>query len=430
MKNLLNNLNDLDRRSFLQNMAKGLLAVNIVPGLASAEEQVKKIAGGKAKSVIIIRVLGGMSHVDSFDIKEANKDAMKASAPIKSNVDGIRVGRYFPQMAKQMDKFALINSMFNTQGAHKPAQYLMSTGYEQRGTVLHPDLGGWINRMASRTSGDIPSYIKVGEANGQGCGFFGSKFAALPVASAKKGLQNIKRPRTVTAAKFDKRLSLMDEINQIYEKKVNTASMKSYNLIYNDAVKLMQSKDLQVFDISKESKATQDLYGENEFGQGCLLARRLVEQGVRCIEVTHSSDAGDWDFHYGIYDDIVEVAPSLDQGVAALMADLSAKGLLESTLVAVVTEFGRSPELNERAGRNHHPIAYTCMLGGGGVKGGQKYGKTDSMGEKVIENKVKVADFNATIAYAMGLPLDREEMSPEGRPFKIADKGKPITSIF
>ena len=126
----------------------------------------------------------------------------------------------------------------------------------------------------------------------------------------------------------------------------------------------MQSKDLDVFDISKEGKATKELYGESGFGQGCLLARRLVEQGVRCIEVTH----GGWDFHYGIYEDIVEIAPSLDQGVAALMADLSSKGLLDSTLVAFVTEFGRSPELNSRAGRNHHPVAYTCMLAGGGVK--------------------------------------------------------------
>ncbi|MCH2204756.1 MAG: DUF1501 domain-containing protein [Lentisphaerales bacterium] len=426
MKNLLNNLNDLDRRSFLQNIAKGLFAVNIVPGMASAEEQILKAGGGNAKSAIIIRVLGGMSHVDSFDIKEANKDAMKAAEPIKSSADGIRVGKFFPKMAGHMDKFAQINSMFNTQGAHNPAQYLMSTGYEPRGTVMHPDLGGWINRLATRTSGDIPSYVKIGENKGQGCGFFGSKYAALPVASATQGLQNIKRPRRVTKQHFDERLSLMDQVNHIYEKKVQTASTKAFNLIYQDAVKLMQSKDLDVFDISKEGKATKELYGESGFGQGCLLARRLVEQGVRCIEVTH----GGWDFHYGIYEDIVEIAPALDQGVAALMADLSAKGLLDSTLVAVVTEFGRSPELNNRAGRNHHPVAYTCMLAGGGVKGGQKYGKTDAMGKKVIENKVKVPDFNATIAYAMGLPLDHVEMSPEGRPFKIADKGKPITSIF
>jgi uncharacterized protein (DUF1501 family) len=426
MKNLLNHLDDHSRRSFLQNMAKGLLAVNIVPGLASAEEQIIAQGGGKAKSVIMIRVLGGLSHVDSFDIKEANKDAMQAAAPIKSSADGIRVGKFFPKMARHLDKFAVINSMFNTQGAHNPAQYLMSTGYEPRGTVTHPDLGGWVNRLAPRASGDIPSYVKVGEAKGQGCGFLGSKYAALPVASASQGLADISRQRGLSKQAFDKRLSLMNQINQIYEKKVKSATTDSYHLIYKDAVKLMQSKDLDVFDISKESKSTKELYGENEFGQGCLLARRLVEKGVRCVEVSHDG----WDFHYGLYEDIVEVAPSLDQGVAALIADLRVRGLLDTTLIAFVTEFGRSPEINSRVGRNHHPVAYTCMLAGGGVKGGQTYGKTDTMGSKVIENKVKVPDFNATIGYAMGLPLTHVEMSPEGRPFKMADKGKPITSIF
>ena len=425
MKDIFLKSDELTRRHMVKGLAAGLLGLNFVPELSARSTSTLR-GGGKAKSVIFINVSGGFSQVDSFDIKEANKDAMKAAAPIKSSADGIRVGKFFPKMAQQMDKFAQINSMFNTQGAHNPAQYLMSTGYEQRGTVMHPDLGGWINRLATRTSGDIPSYVKVGESKGQGCGFFGSKYAALPVASAVQGLQNIKRPRKISQTQFNERLSLMQQINKVYEKKVKTAKTDSYDLIYKDAVQLMQSKDLDVFDIAKESKATKELYGEDNFGQGCLLARRLVEQGVRCIEVTH----GGWDFHYGIYEDIVEIAPSLDQGVAALMADLSSKGLLDSTLVAFVTEFGRSPELNSRAGRNHHPVAYTCMLAGGGVKGGQKYGKTDAMGKKVIENKVKVPDFNATIAYAMGLPLDHVEMSPEGRPFKIADKGKPITSIF
>lgn len=426
MKNLLHQLDELDRRSFLENMAKGLLAVNVLPALHAADRPPSTNGGGKAKSVIIIRVLGGLSHVDSFDIKEANRDAMKASKPIRSKADGIRVGKFFPKIAQQMDKFTLINSMFNTQGAHKPAQYLMSTGYEQRGSVLHPDLGGWVNRLAPRISGDIPSYVKVGESRGQGSGFFGSKYAALPVAAPEKGLRNIKRSRDLSQKQFDHRLSLMNQINKIYEKKVKTATTDSYNLIYQDAVKLMKSKDLDVFDLSKESQATKSLYGESEFGQGCLLARRLVEKGVRCVEVTHS----DWDFHYGIYEDMEETAPTLDQGVAALMADLSANGLLDTTLVAFVTEFGRSPELNSRAGRNHHPVAYTCMLGGGGVKGGQTYGKTDKIGKEIIENKVTVPTFNATIGYAMGLPLDHVEMSPEGRPFKIAHKAQPITSIF
>ena len=190
--------------------------------------------------------------------------------------------------------------------------------------------------------------------------------------------------------------------------------------------KLMNSKDLEVFNIRKEKQSVKEAYGDNPFGQSCLLARRLVEKGIRFIEVTHEG----WDYHYGIYDEFADNAVSLDQGTAALLADLSSRGLLESTLVVFSTEFGRSSQLNERAGRNHHPIAYSSWLAGAGIKGGQKYGKTDDQGERVVDKKVKVEDFNATIAYAMGLPLDHVETSPEGRPFKIADKGKPLTNLF
>ena len=189
----------------------------------------------------------------------------------------------------------------------------------------------------------------------------------------------------------------------------------------------MNSKDLEVFDINKESKATKEAYGNNPFGQSCLLARRLVEKGVRFIELHHAG----WDHHYGIYDYIGPLAAPMDQSVAALLADLSARGLLESTLVVFNSEFGRGARLSKSGGRSHHPVAYSSFLAGGGIKGGQKYGKTDEIGQNVDENGVEISDFNATIAYAMGLPLDHVEMSPTGRPFKIADRGgKPVTALF
>ena len=325
-----------------------------------------------------------------------------------------------------MDKCAIINSMKNTQGAHKEAQYLMSTGFEPRGTVVHPEFGAWVNKLAKSTSGDIPSFIKTGRSSTLGGGFFGSKYAALPVADPAKGIQNIRMAKDVSPKNFDKRLALMNELNREFGNKIKHASNGSYQQVYKDAVKLMNSKDIDVFDINKEKKNVQEAYGDNPFGQSCLLARRLVGKGVRFIEVTH----GGWDFHYDLYDDFAENAVSLDQGVSALLADLSAKGLLDSTLVVFNTEFGRSAELNSRAGRGHHPSAYSSFLAGGGIKGGQKYGETDKMGDKVVKNKVKVADFNATIAHAMGLPLGHVETSPEGRPFKIAGKGKPITALF
>jgi len=316
--------------------------------------------------------------------------------------------------------------MTNTQGAHREAQYLMRTGYERRGTVMHPNLGAWVSKLASNTSGSIPSYLKVGEIDSLGAGFFSSKYAALPIAEPSKGLQYIKRLSDLDKNAFERRLSLLDKVNKEFEKKVSHQSVAAYRQAYHDAVELMNSKDLEVFDLNKENKATHASYGEDTFGKSCLLARRLVEKGVRFVELSHK----DWDDHYGIYTEFPERAPTFDQGLAALMEDLKQRGLLDTTLVVVATEFGRNPELNDRDGRNHFPSAYTCMLAGGGVKGGQLYGKTDKLGKEVIENKVKVVDFNATIAHAMGLPLDHVETSPEKRPFKIADHGKPITAIF
>lgn len=325
-----------------------------------------------------------------------------------------------------MDKCAVINSMFNTQGAHNEAIYLMMTGYEKRGNISHPDLGSWVNRMAPGTSGAIPSFIKVGDVKKLGGGYFGSRYAALPVASPKSGLLHIKRPNSLSEKQFDNQYAMMNELNAEFAKTVKNQHINSYHQIYEDAVRLMNSKDLATFDISKESKKTKSAYGENPFGQGCLLARRLVEKGVRFVEVSH----GNWDHHFGIYDDFADNAVNLDQGVAVLLDDLSSKGLLDSTLVVFTTEFGRSAELNGRAGRNHHPIAYSSWLAGAGVVGGQKYGKTDSMGAKIVSDKVKVADFNATIAYAMGLNLEHTETAPGGRPMKITDKGKPLTKLF
>jgi hypothetical protein len=188
----------------------------------------------------------------------------------------------------------------------------------------------------------------------------------------------------------------------------------------------MNSKDLAAFDLSKEPKLVRDVYGDSRFGKSCLLARRLVEHGVRFVELT----LGGWDTHNDNHDNVAQLTSPLDQSVSALLDDLHYRGLLDETLVVIGTEFGRSPEINGNAGRNHHPTAFTCVLAGGGIKGGQVYGSTDASGHSIAENGVTVPDFNATIAYALGLPIDQVVYSPSGRPFRVADKGRPITALF
>ncbi|MCM8534091.1 MAG: DUF1501 domain-containing protein [Lentisphaeraceae bacterium] len=426
MKNLLNKKDELTRREVVKTFAKGFLGLSMVPFVSNAQSQNSNQATGKAKSVIFIRVTGGLSHVDSFDIKEANKDSISASAPIKTSADGIRIGKYFPKMAEQMHHCAIINSMYVTQGTHKEAGYFMNTGYESRGTIVHPDLGSWLCKVTKKSSTSLPPFIKVGTPRSLGGGFLGSSHAALPLADPMKGLLNTSLPKGSSKESFDKKYSLMNELNNEFSRKFKSKNTTSYHQAYEDSLKLMNSKDLDVFNASKEDKKMQELYGKNKFGQGCLVARRLVEKGIKFVEITH----GGWDHHFNIYEEFGEKAVSLDQGVGALIKDLSSRGLLDSTLVVVATEFGRSPELNSRAGRNHHPVAFSNFLAGGGIKGGQKYGETDPMGNKIIKNKVETPDFHATIAHAMGAPLGHSVMSPKGRPITMIDKGKPILSIF
>ena len=208
--------------------------------------------------------------------------------------------------------------------------------------------------------------------------------------------------------------------------------IKAYESLYDEAVKLMNSADLQAFDINKEDGKTRDMYGKEGFGQGCLLARRLVESGVRFVEVT----LGGWDTHYDNFTSVEARAKVLDQGYAALMTDLANKGLLEKTMVVIATEFGRSPNIvdEHNSGRDHHPACFSAVISGGGIKGGVKYGKSDKDGGRPDENPTTLQDLNATIAYGLGLDHSKIIYSPSGRPFRMggADKelGKPITSIF
>jgi uncharacterized protein (DUF1501 family) len=196
--------------------------------------------------------------------------------------------------------------------------------------------------------------------------------------------------------------------------------------MYDDAVRLMKSQDLEAFDLSNEPEELRNSYGDDNFGQGVLLARRLVERQVRFVEV----QLGGWDTHQNNFTRVPERCAILDQALSALLKDLTQRGMLDETLIVLASEFGRTPNINVNEGRDHYPKAFSCMLAGGGIKGGQVWGKTDKEGREVIEQKVEIPDLNATIAYALGLPLDEIIYSPTRRPFTLSDKGQPITRLI
>jgi hypothetical protein len=263
-----------------------------------------------------------------------------------------------------------------------------------------------------------------GGANGGGAGFMESRFAPLVLGSATEGVRNSRM--NVSEKEFNDRLMLAQQFDEAFHQKYNQKNVRAYKDMYDDALRLMKSEDLKAFDLSQEPGPVRQAYGQNGFGQGCLLARRLVENDVRFVEVT----LGGWDTHSNNFTSVERMTKDLDQAMSTLLIDLERRGLLEETVVVLATEFGRTPVINDDDGRDHYPAAFSGLLAGGGIKGGVVHGKTCERGENVVEGKVTVPDFNATVAYALGLPLDQIVYSPSKRPFTVADKGKPILHLF
>ncbi len=420
---------ELTRRSFMSNAARTLLGVHLLPMFGPTIAGAAPAAKGSAKYVIYLFMSGGMSHLDTFDPKPKKKDVMGKTETIATKADGVMVGHYLKHTAAVMDKVCVINSMNSTQGAHEQGSYIMHTSYSLRGTIKHPSLGSWVLRLGGRLHPDLPGFVAIDSSQDlTGGGFLGAKFAAAPIGSPDEGLKDSKRVDPVSQEDFDRRLTLADKLNRRFHERYPNADVKAYEDLYREAVSLMNSKDLKAFDLREESEATRNLYGSGRFAQGCMLARRLVQHDVRFVEV----QLGGWDTHYDNFTGVEGRCQEFDQAYAALLTDLEKCGKLKDTLVVVATEFGRTPEIKaeHNSGRDHHPSAFTCLLAGGGVKGGMKHGLTDSSGGKVKEGLVTVQDFNATIAHALGLNYKEVILSPSQRPFQIADKGTPVTSLF
>ncbi len=423
LKSELNRMDDLTRRQLIAKTAKAALGVTLLPiGSQLARGAATAAAGGKAKHVIYLYMAGGMSHIDTWDPKTG--DTKGPTDPIKTKASGMMLGGTMTKMAQQADKISIIRSMSSKTGVHDQGNYLMHTGYDPRGTIIHPTMGAWGTHFLGRMSKTLPDSVIVNASGGAGAGFFPPAFSPIPITNPAVGLQNIQP--TTADSNFKKRLDLMNEFDAGFRKKFQSAEIKAYSDFYDETLSLMKSEDLKAFDLTKEDAATRAKYGTGSFGQGCLLARRLVEHGVRFIEV----QTGGWDMHNNIDTAMGTTGAGMDNTFAALLEDLASKGLLESTLVVMGSEFGRTPNINENAGRDHYPKVYSTVFAGGGVKGGFVYGASDEGGREVADKQVTVQDYLSTVGYAMGLPVDEVVMSPSNRPFTVGDKGKPILELF
>ncbi len=434
MNDLFLKADDLTRRHFLARATKTFLGVSVLtPLLARAADPVRGKGpsgayGGlmrkpTARNVIYLYMSGGMTHVDTLDPKTG--DVAGPVKAIPTAADGIMLSEYLPGLAKQTGKIALVRGISTTQGAHEQGNYYMHTSYTMRGTISHPGLGAWIQKHEGKTNRTLPGSVRIGGgANGGGAGFMEAKYAPLVLGSAYDGVRNSRM--NVGEKEFNERLMLAQQFDETFHQKYNQKNVRAYKDMYDDALRLMKSEDLAAFDLGREPKPVRDAYGDNGFGQGCLLARRLVEHDVRYVEVT----LGGWDTHANNFTSVQRLTRNLDQAVSTLLIDLERRGLLEETIVVLATEFGRTPLINDDDGRDHFPQAFSGFMAGGGIKGGIVHGRTDERAENVIEGKVSVPDFNATVAHALGLPLQQVVYSPSKRPFTVADKGTPIMPLF
>ena len=420
-------LTDLNRRAFVERFAKAAFGVSLLPA-SSALRAAERTVGGKAKSVIFLYLRGGLSHIDTFDPKPGMPE-MGGVRAIATSADGVQISEWFPRMAKQMHHLSLIRSMTSTQGIHDRGNYLAHTSYFMTPTITHPSLGSWAVKLLGSANTVLPGNILInGSSQHPRSGYMPVNLAPLSIVDPGAGLQNAAVPANSTESDFERRAALAQAVGARFVQQTPHRDAAAYLKVQEDAVAVMKSEDLKVFDISRESAETRAAYGTHTFGKGCLLARRLVESGVRFIEV---EDSQNWDTHNDQIKSMENMTPNTDQAMAALLEDLHQRGLLESTLVVMATEFGRTPRIsNETAGRGHHPGVFTWWLAGAGVKGGYVHGSSDEIGERVAEKPVTMQDCNATIAQAMGIDLQHIEQSPSGRPFTVADKGKPLIELF
>ena len=428
-----NTLDPLSRRAFCERWAKAALGVTVLHGATqagfSAEEAVAAATAavpggpgfGKAKNIIFLQMLGGMTHIDTLDPKDGETQGPKA--PISTSAD-FQLGGTMQNLATHADKISIIRSMTSKTGVHASGQYLIRSGYEQRGTIKHPNIGAWAQHFKGASHETLPSNVCINRQPENGNGFFPSSFSPLPILDPEAGLQYSESEAGPDV--MAKRLAMLDQLDTGFRERFKTASVQSYTQFYEKTVKIMSSTDLDAFRLDGEPEALRDSYGRNKLGQGCLLARRLIEKGIRYVEVA----SGGWDMHNNIEEELEERGTELDVALSTLLNHLMERGMLESTLVVLCSEFGRGPKINGNGGRDHHPRVFSTLLAGGGVKGGFVYGSSDKEGFSVADKEVKVQDFLATIGWSLGLPLEEIAYSPSQRPFTVGNKGKPVMDLF
>lgn len=442
----------LSRREWLRLSALGVLGAGLsgwMPAMAHAAANDPK----RKRSCILLWMDGGPSQMDTFDLKPGNANGGPYQE-IQTSAPGLRISEHLPKLAKFGDKMAVIRSMTTKEADHGRGAQLMHTGYLLQDRIHYPTLGALMAKELMPSDLVLPAFVSIAPNQSASTlahdsGFLGPAFAPLIVGDSRivtrpqpgqpaqerpLRVQNLELPSDVLPAHLDARVELLREMEKEFvERHPGTAAL-AHQTASERALKLSRTAARKAFNLDEEKDAVREAYGRNLFGQGCLLARRLVERGVPFVEVSLGGLNGGalgWDTHVEGFEAIKRLSQVLDAGWASLMGDLKDRGLLDTTLIVWMGEFGRTPRINAQNGRDHYATAWSTVLAGGGIKGGQAVGRTSANGMAVEERPVSVPDLLGTVGLALGVDPEKQNESNVNRPIRVIDKAcKPIKEVL
>ncbi len=441
----------IDRRDFGRFSGLSLLGASASGWLSTIAARAGQADTKKHRKCILLWMSGGPSQMETFDPKEGHENGGPTKS-IETSVPGIRISENLPQTAQVMDHLAVIRSMSTKEGDHSRATYFMHTGYLPQGPIKFPTVGSFLSKELLDKECDLPAFVSVNpfqavSPEAYGPGFLGPSWSPLVVASQVTGqdadsqqvsfeVSNLKRSERVSSAQSDARLQLLTSLEHDFLKQHPGDPGRSHVQSYQQAIRMMDSGAVAAFNLDSEDEVLRDSYGRNPFGQGCLLARRLIETGVSVVEVNLNSANGagggsGWDTHQDNFEAVRSLCGVLDPAYATLISDLKQRGLLDDTLVVWMGEFGRTPKINDNTGRDHWPKSWSTVLAGAGVSTGQVYGGTSDDGMEVRNDPMTIQNLMATVCRALNLDHESTNMSNIGRPIPLADHGAvPARSLL
>ncbi|MDX2175640.1 MAG: DUF1501 domain-containing protein [Candidatus Sumerlaeia bacterium] len=391
------------------------------PAASAAEGAAPKAV----RSVVLLWMDGGPSQLDTFDPKPGAPTAGQFRA-MKTALPGALFTEHLERTASIADRLCVVRSMSTKEGNHSRAKHYLRTGYAPTGPVAFPGMGSMVaSQLAAESSAKIPMNVSI-NAPGTGSGWLGVQYDPFHVQNAGRPVQNLALPKGVAEERFERRMALLAEQQERFAQRLGSAkSVRNLQEVNEAARAFMEAPEADAFDISQEPDTVRDAYGRNKFGEGCLMARRLVQRGVKFVEVS----LGGWDTHEDNFTRVKENLGQLDPGLWSLVLDLETKGLLDTTLVVCMGEFGRTPRLNPREGRDHFPRAWSAVLAGGGVRPGV-VGATSDDGSEVVSRKTSVEDLYRTIYTRLAISPDQVWDTPSGRPIKTVNGGEVIREVL